>query len=230
MMKLVVEVVEACDLIPKDGEGSATAFVEVDFENQRARTHAVGKTLNPAWNQKLSFPIDTAESIKKQSIEVSVYNELKCFPYRNFLGRVRIPGSDIVQRGEEVLRRFQLERKWFFSYVRGEISLKIYISPEPKTPPVEIEREKQSKGEEVGEAKKVVTTRHIGRQQVSSTSSVQVVMKPSTASGEEYKLKEAKLQLERTMADRRQAGEYLRPCGADEFSLCPRREGEGPAN
>ncbi|PKA51065.1 Synaptotagmin-4 [Apostasia shenzhenica] len=214
MMSLVVEVVEAHDLIPKDGEGSANSFVEVDFENQRSRTRTATKTLNPVWNKKLSFHLESLDALKKQSIEVSVYNEHKSFPYRNFLGRVRIPGSTVSGTDEEALRSFQLEKRWFFSYIRGEISLKIYISPEPKTPQIEAEADaagekqskKQSKEEEAveevkkEEVKKVVTTRHISKHQVSSTAAVPVVMSPTTMApagtpAEEFKLKEARLQL-----------------------------------
>lgn len=76
-------------------------------------------------------------------MKVSVYNERRAFPGRNFLGRVRIPCSNIVKKGEEVYQRFALENKWFFSFVKGEIGLKIYIissesdpnsHPSPKLP------------------------------------------------------------------------------------------------
>ncbi|XP_017699349.2 FT-interacting protein 1 [Phoenix dactylifera] len=134
-MKLVVEVVDARDLMPKDGEGSASAFVEVDFGNQLIRTRTIPKDLNPVWNQKLSFYLDDPEILSKQSIEVCIYNDRKTFPGRNFLGKVRIHGSNIVRKGEEILQRFPLEKKWFLSSVKGDIALKLYISPEPKTPP-----------------------------------------------------------------------------------------------
>ncbi|XP_020090309.1 FT-interacting protein 1-like [Ananas comosus] len=139
-MKLVVEVVEAHDLMPKDGEGSSSAFAEVDFGNQITRTRTVPKDLNPAWNEKISFFLDddpegTAADLSKRQIEVSVYHERKGFPGHGFLGRVRILGSNIVKQGEEIVHLFPLERKWFFSPVKGEIALKVYVSPEPKSPP-----------------------------------------------------------------------------------------------
>ncbi|KAK9283501.1 hypothetical protein L1049_011747 [Liquidambar formosana] len=135
-MKLVVEVIDAHDLMPKDGEGSANPFVEVDFENQRSRTKTVQKNLNPIWNQKLFFDFDKTKNYRHQTIEVCIYNERRPISGRNFLGRVRIPCSNIVKRGEEVYQKLQLERKWF-SFVKGEIGLKVYISPESeqKSPP-----------------------------------------------------------------------------------------------
>ncbi|KAF8396093.1 hypothetical protein HHK36_017705 [Tetracentron sinense] len=136
-MKLVVEVVDAHDLMPRDGEGSSSPFAEVDFENQRSRTHTVHKNLNPVWKQKLLFNLDNPKSLHNHKIEVCVYNERRSFPGRNFLGKVRIHGSNIVQKGDEAYELFQLEKKWFFSEVKGEIGLKIYITPEsePKSPP-----------------------------------------------------------------------------------------------
>lgn len=132
-MKLVVEVVDAHDLMPKDGEGSASSFVEVDFENQLRRTKTIPKNLNPIWNQKLIFDFDQTKN--HQAIEISVYNERKPISGRNFLGRVRFPCSNIVKKGEEAYHRFHLERKWFFSSVKGEIGLKIYLSPESSSSP-----------------------------------------------------------------------------------------------
>ncbi|KAL3516555.1 hypothetical protein ACH5RR_023457 [Cinchona calisaya] len=134
-MKLLVEVVDAHDLMPKDGEGSASPFVEVDFGNQLSRTTTAPKNLNPIWNQKLLFNLEEARNYHHQTIEISVYHQRKPIPGRNFLGRVRIPCSNIVKKGDEVYQRFQLERKWLFSFVKGEIGLKIYTSSfesEPK--------------------------------------------------------------------------------------------------
>ena len=71
-MKLVVEVVDAHDLMPKDGEGSASPFVEVDFVNQLSRTKTVPKNLNTIWNQKLVFDISQTENFHHKTIEVSV--------------------------------------------------------------------------------------------------------------------------------------------------------------
>ncbi|KDP43429.1 hypothetical protein JCGZ_16716 [Jatropha curcas] len=132
-MILIVEVIDAHDLMPKDGEGSASSFVEVDFQNQLSKTKTIPKNLNPAWNQKLVFDLTESENIHNQSIEVSVYNERRIIDGRNFLGRVRIPCSHIVKKGEEVYQTFQLESKRFFSPVKGDIGLKICISPESKT-------------------------------------------------------------------------------------------------
>ncbi|XP_019186884.1 PREDICTED: FT-interacting protein 1-like [Ipomoea nil] len=135
-MKLVVEVIDAHDLMPRDGEGSASAFVEVDFENQISKTKTIPKNLNPSWNQKLVFSFDeTHKTYHYKSIEVSVYHERRPVPGRVFLGRVRVPCSNIVRKKEEVYQRFHLEKKSFFGFVKGEIGLKVYTEPESHLPP-----------------------------------------------------------------------------------------------
>ncbi|KAK1281773.1 hypothetical protein QJS10_CPB22g01448 [Acorus calamus] len=180
--------------MPRDGEGSASAFVEVDFDNQLARTKTIHKHLNPVWNQKLEFHFQDLETLRRRSIDVSVYNEAKPSG-RNFLGKVRIHGSNVVRRGEEVVHRFPLEKKWFFSPVKGDIRLKFYFStePEPSPPPppqtntnsstacttgtsptstnIEVDKIKESIEEEV----KVVTTQFINKQVVHSQQGVPVI-------------------------------------------------------
>ncbi|KAJ4711668.1 C2 domain-containing protein [Melia azedarach] len=132
-MKLAVEVVDAYDLMPRDGEGSASTFAEVDFLNQLSKTKTIPKNLNPLWNQKFLFDFGQTRNHNHHYIEVSIYHEKRPIPGRHFLGRVRIPCSNLVRKGEEVYQRFQLEKNWFFSSVKGEIGLKIYISPESET-------------------------------------------------------------------------------------------------
>ncbi|XP_010557779.1 PREDICTED: FT-interacting protein 1 [Tarenaya hassleriana] len=128
--KLVVEVVDAQNLMPRDGEGSASPFVEVDFLNQLSRTRTIPKTLHPVWNQTLSFDYDQTRDYSHHSIQVSVYHERRPVPGRSFLGRVRVSCSNFVKKGEEVYQRFPLEKKWLFSSAKGEIGLKLYVSPQ----------------------------------------------------------------------------------------------------
>lgn len=99
--KLVVEVVAAHNLMPKDGEGSSSPFVEIEFENQRQRTQVKYKDLNPIWNEKLVFHINSAEDLPYRTIEANVFNERRSSSSRNFLGKVRVPGSSVGREGEE---------------------------------------------------------------------------------------------------------------------------------
>ncbi|KAF9606598.1 hypothetical protein IFM89_026919 [Coptis chinensis] len=127
--KLVVEVVGAHNLMPKDGEGSSSAFVEVEFENQTLRTQVKYKDLNPVWNEKLVFHVSDVADLPYRTVEVSVHNERKSGnSSRNFLGKVRISGSNIAKEGEEMAQMFTLDKRSLFSHVRGEVSLKLYIT------------------------------------------------------------------------------------------------------
>ncbi|KAJ4968008.1 hypothetical protein NE237_014709 [Protea cynaroides] len=126
--KLVVEVVGAHNLMPKDGEGSSSAFVEVEFENQRQRTQVKSKDLNPVWNEKLVFNVNDVADLPYRAVEVYVFNERRSGSSRNFLGKARISGSNIVREGEEINQLYTLEKRSLFSHIRGEISLKLYLS------------------------------------------------------------------------------------------------------
>ncbi|EEF28752.1 conserved hypothetical protein [Ricinus communis] len=126
--KLVVEVVGAHNLMPKDGEGSSSPFVEVEFENQKLRTQVMYKELNPIWNEKLVFNIKDVADLPYRSIDVNVFNERRSSNSKNFLGKVRISGSCIAKEGEEMPQLHTLDKRSLFSHIRGEITLKLYVS------------------------------------------------------------------------------------------------------
>lgn len=127
--KLVVEVIGAHNLMPKDGEGSSSPFVEVEFENQRQRTQVKYRDLNPVWNEKLVFHVnDVVADLPYRTIEVNVFNERRSNNSRNFLGKVRVSGSSIAREGEEMPQLYTLDKRSLFSHVRGEITLKLYLS------------------------------------------------------------------------------------------------------
>jgi hypothetical protein len=126
--KLVVGVVAAHNLMPKDGEGSSSPFVEVEFENQRLRTQVRYKDLNPIWNEKLVFHVKDVADLPYRTVEINVFNERRSSNSRNFLGKVRVSGSSIAKEGEEVVQLYTLDKRSLFSHIRGEISLKLYLS------------------------------------------------------------------------------------------------------
>ncbi|GLT67573.1 hypothetical protein SLA2020_398700 [Shorea laevis] len=126
--RLVVEVVAAHNLMPKDGEGSSSPFVEVEFENQRQRTQVKRKDLNPIWNEKLVFHIVDVADLPYRMIEVNVFNERRSSNSRNFLGKVRVSGSSVAKEGEETPQMYTLDKRSLFSHIRGDITLKLYVS------------------------------------------------------------------------------------------------------
>ncbi|KAL6987292.1 Multiple C2 domain and transmembrane region protein 16, partial [Sarracenia purpurea var. burkii] len=141
--KLIVEVVDARDLLPKDGHGTSSPYVILDYYGQRKRTKTVARDLNPTWNEVVNFNVGKKPSeVFDDVLEVDVYHDKNLGPTRrsNFLGRVRLSSRQFVSRGEEALIYYPLGKKHFFSWVQGELGLKIYymddeVAPPPPPPP-----------------------------------------------------------------------------------------------
>ncbi|XP_061362852.1 multiple C2 domain and transmembrane region protein 6 isoform X2 [Gastrolobium bilobum] len=134
MNKLVVEVLDASDLMPKDGEGSASPFVEVNFDGQQQRSQTKHKDLNPYWNEKFAFNINNPRDLPHKTIEVVVYNynDPKASNHNNFLGRVRISGVSVpLSESEATVQRYPLDKRGLFSNIKGDIALRIYALHDP---------------------------------------------------------------------------------------------------
>ncbi|KAJ3677995.1 hypothetical protein LUZ60_001798 [Juncus effusus] len=133
-MKLAVEVMDASDLMPKDGQGSSSAYVQVEVDGQIQRTKTVHKDLSPSFNQTLLFNLADPSLLSHQSIDVSLFNDRTngttgtAGQNRNFLGRVRISG-EVVAPSVEVapVQRYPLEKRGMFSHIRGDIALRVYV-------------------------------------------------------------------------------------------------------
>ncbi|KAL6209330.1 hypothetical protein ACLB2K_020272 [Fragaria x ananassa] len=67
-----MEVVDARYLLPKDGQGSSSAYMVADFDGQRKRTATKYKDLNPVWNEPLEFVVSDPDNMdyEEPSIEV----------------------------------------------------------------------------------------------------------------------------------------------------------------
>ncbi|KAF3442060.1 hypothetical protein FNV43_RR15976 [Rhamnella rubrinervis] len=139
--KLVVEVCNAKNLMPKDGQGTASAYAIVDYDGQRRRTKTKFRDLNPEWNEKLEFMVHDKEAMASEVLEINLYNDkTKTGKRSTFLGKVKISGSTVVKSGSETLVYYPLEKRSVFSQIKGEIGLKVsYVDEEPPAtaPPVE---------------------------------------------------------------------------------------------
>ncbi|KAG6524873.1 FT-interacting protein 3-like [Zingiber officinale] len=135
-MKLAVEVVDAAELMAKDRHGSASPFVEVEFEGQVQRTQTKQKDLSPAWNETLLFNVPDPSQLPHRTIEVCVYHDATKpggggGHQRNFLGRVRLSGVSVAPSAAEAgVHRYPLDKRGFFSNVRGDIALRVYALPD----------------------------------------------------------------------------------------------------
>lgn len=134
--KLVVEVVEAVSLSPKDGQGTSSPYVVANFHGQRKRTRTAVKDLCPRWKEVLEFVVRSPESYGN-ALEIDVLHDKAHGPTtrNNFLGRVRLSSSQFVWKGEEALIYYTLRGKGWFSWVQGDLGLKIYYTVELPPPP-----------------------------------------------------------------------------------------------
>lgn len=129
MAKLVVQVLDASDLMPKDGHGSANPYAEVEFEEQLQRTQTKLRDLNPQWNETLVFNINNPNDIHSKTVEVTLYNDRQNGAHNNFLGRVKISGSSVpYSESEAQVQRYPLDKRGLFSNIKGDIALKLFLS------------------------------------------------------------------------------------------------------
>uniref|UniRef100_A0A3P9HVU9 Protein piccolo n=1 Tax=Oryzias latipes TaxID=8090 RepID=A0A3P9HVU9_ORYLA len=98
---LIVHVLQARNLAPRDNNGYSDPFVKVYLlpgrgaENKRKSKHA-GKSLNPEWNQTVIYKNIHLEQLRKKTLEVSVWDYDKGSS-NDFLGEVLINLSDTSQ-------------------------------------------------------------------------------------------------------------------------------------
>ncbi|KAJ8899604.1 hypothetical protein K2173_018578 [Erythroxylum novogranatense] len=163
-IKLVVEVCNAKNLMPKDGQGTASAYAIVDFDGQRRRTKTKFRDLNPEWNEKLEFIVHGNDVVDTEILEINLYNDKKTGKRSTFLGKVKIAATGFVKAGSETLVYYPLEKRSVFSQIKGEIGLKVYYVDEksdPLQPEVDAKKaaveekppEEESKPGEKGEQK-----------------------------------------------------------------------------
>ncbi|CAA6655374.1 unnamed protein product [Spirodela intermedia] len=93
----------------KEGQGSSSSFVELQFAGQKLRTSTKEKDLNPVWDER--------------------------FYFNSFLGKVRLAGTSFVPYSDAVLLQCPLEKRGIFSRVRGELGLKVYVTDDPSIQP-----------------------------------------------------------------------------------------------
>eukprot|EP00262_Sarcandra_glabra_P013033 TRINITY_DN3518_c0_g1_i1.p1 TRINITY_DN3518_c0_g1~~TRINITY_DN3518_c0_g1_i1.p1 ORF type:complete len:1021 (-),score=137.24 TRINITY_DN3518_c0_g1_i1:295-3357(-) len=130
-LKLAVEVVSAHNLMPKDGQGSCSPFVELHFDHQKFRTTIKEKDPNPVWNEQFYFNISDPNDLPNLALEAYVYHNNKAGPTKSFLGKVRLSGTSFVLYSDPIVLSYPLEKRSIFSHVKGELNLKVYLTADP---------------------------------------------------------------------------------------------------
>ncbi|CAN8260543.1 unnamed protein product [Cochlearia groenlandica] len=145
LRKLIVEICNARNLMPKDGQGTASAYAIVDFDGQRRRTKTKFRDLNPQWDEKLEFFVHDAATMGEEILEINLCNDKKTGKRSTFLGKVKIAGNAFAAAGSETLVYYPLEKRSVFSQIKGEIGLKAYYVDE--NPPAATEKKPEAKGQ-----------------------------------------------------------------------------------
>ncbi|XP_014496606.1 FT-interacting protein 1 [Vigna radiata var. radiata] len=130
-LKLGVEVVNAHDLVPKDGQGSSSTFVELHFDGQRFRTTTKDKDLSPVWNESFYFTITDPSKLPSLTLDACIFHYNKSNASKILLGKVRLTGTSFVTHSDAALLHYPLERKSIFSRSKGEIGLKVFVTDDP---------------------------------------------------------------------------------------------------
>ncbi|TNN86240.1 Protein piccolo [Liparis tanakae] len=98
---LIVHVLQARNLAPRDNDGYSDPFVKVYLlpgrgaDNKR-RTKYAQKTMNPEWNQTVIYKNIHLEQLKKKTLEVTVWDYDRSSS-NDFLGEVLIDLSNTTQ-------------------------------------------------------------------------------------------------------------------------------------
>ncbi|OIW02054.1 hypothetical protein TanjilG_21103 [Lupinus angustifolius] len=130
-LKLGVVVVGAYDLMPKDGQGSCSAYVELQFDGQKFRTTTKEKDLNPVWDEKFYFNITDPSKLPSLTLDACIYHHNNSNGSKVFLGKVHLTAISFVQHSDAVVLHYPLEKKAILSRIKGELGLKVFVTGEP---------------------------------------------------------------------------------------------------
>ncbi|KAL9176172.1 hypothetical protein ABFS82_02G161400 [Erythranthe guttata] len=130
-LKLAVEVVRAHNLMPRDGQGSSNAFVELQFDGQKFRTTVKEKDLDPFWNESFYFNVSNPNELHSLTLDAHIYNINQAINSKTSLGKVRLTATSFVPHSDAVVFNYPLEKGSMFSRARGELGLKVYVTDDP---------------------------------------------------------------------------------------------------
>ncbi|GJN36738.1 hypothetical protein PR202_gb25631 [Eleusine coracana subsp. coracana] len=107
---VVVEVVCARDLPPKDGVGMCNAYAVLEFDGQQKRTSTMPRDLNPHfWRERHEFTVPDPAGMRSKAVYMLLYHDRRFNPSPLIL----LVGSPTT---------------------RGEVGLKVYYYDEPSAP------------------------------------------------------------------------------------------------
>merc|ERR1711915_645508 len=90
--ELVLEIIEASNLVNKDIIGKSDPFVRVSFNKEEFKSKKVRNNLEPKWNFPVTLQIDPAKA--ENNIEIKVYDD--DFGAENFIGSYYLPVKEAI--------------------------------------------------------------------------------------------------------------------------------------
>merc|ERR1712198_622525 len=91
--ELILEIIEASNLVNKDAIGKSDPFVRVSFNKEEFKSKKVRNNLEPKWNFPVTLRIDPAKA--ENNIEIKVYDD--DFGAENFIGSYCLSVKKAIQ-------------------------------------------------------------------------------------------------------------------------------------
>ncbi|KAJ9060951.1 phosphatidylserine decarboxylase [Entomophthora muscae] len=133
-----VQILQGRDLAPKDSNGLSDPYIVVRLNNKKLNTKTVSETLNPIWNETLSFTFK--DDMFPQFIQIICWDA--DFISRDFMGQITIPIKDLFDKssGLPIMYEDGKNRQWLRlqtktqkDIVTGAIELNVGFEPSGKT-------------------------------------------------------------------------------------------------
>ncbi|KAL5009816.1 hypothetical protein ScPMuIL_012121 [Solemya velum] len=118
--RLLVVIMEGCDLKASDANGKSDPYCEVSMGVQEHKTKVINATLNPKWNASMQF---TIKDVEQDVLCITVFDR-DLFSPNDFLGRTEIRVKEILTENSE--KRGPIIKRLLLHEVEcGEVIIKL---------------------------------------------------------------------------------------------------------
>ncbi|XP_020090459.1 C2 and GRAM domain-containing protein At1g03370 isoform X2 [Ananas comosus] len=109
-MRLIVQVIEARNLLAMDSNGLSDPYAKLQLGKQRSKTKVIKENLNPTWNEEFSFRVGDLND----ELTIYVLDEDKYFA-DDFLGQVKVSLTKVLDADN-----FSLGTQWYQLHPKGK--------------------------------------------------------------------------------------------------------------
>eukprot|EP01129_Flabellula_baltica_P007914 TRINITY_DN310_c0_g1_i2.p1 TRINITY_DN310_c0_g1~~TRINITY_DN310_c0_g1_i2.p1 ORF type:complete len:1279 (-),score=344.19 TRINITY_DN310_c0_g1_i2:4-3840(-) len=115
--KFRLTMIEAQGLAAKDKNGLSDPYCVINFKKQEYQTAVIYENLNPVWDESFELKYTSSDDV----IEIEVFDKDK--HGKDFLGKLNIPMSLVIQSGGSFDKWFELEKRSKKSTISGSIHI-----------------------------------------------------------------------------------------------------------